>query len=99
MRRESDEQGLPVFVLSRRNLMALLAKLDGFPAGSACTIGSPDGSWYVRAEEDSVHYSERAPGRMHPTTEHRLRDRGPGGDGAPGGLMYPHPSRMGGPGG
>jgi hypothetical protein len=66
--------------LSRRNLLALLAKLDGQPSNSACTIGSPDiyTPTTVIAEEDDVHYNDPArvaalgsnrPGRMHPDTE------------------------------
>ena len=63
-----------VIVLSRRNLLALLAKLDGHPEGSACTIagGADAPGFLVRAEEDDVHYADRAPGRMHPETEARL---------------------------
>lgn len=61
-------------VLSRRNLVALLAKLDGFPSASACTIGggSEAPGVYVRAEEDDVHYRYRAAGRMHPDTEEKI---------------------------
>lgn len=58
--------------LSRSNLLSLLAKLDGHPAGSACTIGGHEG-WYVRAVEDSEHYSDRPRGEMHPETEARLQ--------------------------
>lgn len=57
-------------VLSRRNLQVLLAKLDGHPADSACTIYK-DG-FYVKAEEDADHYGDRLPGEMHPETEARL---------------------------
>lgn len=61
-------------VLSRRNLMTLLAKLDGFPSASACTIarGSDAPGVYVRAEEDDIHYRYRAAGVMHPDTEEKL---------------------------
>lgn len=59
-------------MLSRRNVESLLAKLNGHPVNSACTIGR-DGAW-VRVEEDDVHYADReAPGRMHPATETVLR--------------------------
>ncbi len=62
-------------VLSRRNLLALLAKLDGHPPESKCTLGSP--SMYVpvlvRAEEDDLHYAHESregvpPGRLHEET-------------------------------
>lgn len=59
-----------IIILSRRNLRVLLVKLDGFPAGGACTIYK-DG-YYVKAEEDADHYGDRLPGEMHPETEVRL---------------------------
>lgn len=68
--------------LSRRNLRALLAKLDGNPPDSACTITyeTRDGATLtVTAEEDAVHYAnpERDQpgvfGQMHPDTEDKLR--------------------------
>jgi hypothetical protein len=71
-------------VLSRRNLLTLLAKLDGHPVNSACTIGGGDDAlgYFVRAEEDEVHYAEREVpagmpkwGPMHPATEAVLRER------------------------
>ena len=62
--------------LSRRNLKTLLAKLDGFPPDSVCTISKDEGDHYlyVIAEEDDVHYNrpEGGPGPMHPDTEARL---------------------------
>jgi hypothetical protein len=70
-------------VLSRRNLRALLAKLEGHPPGSACTLTyrSADGpTLIVSAEPDAVHYvhPERdhpgVRGAMHPDTEKRIRD-------------------------
>ena len=64
--------------LTRRNLLALLAKLDGNPRDSACLIGSPNRDsagriWWVKAVENEAHYSDRAPGRMHPGTEEVVR--------------------------
>lgn len=58
--------------LSRYNLEVLLAKLDGNPPGSACTIGKDD--WWVKAVEDDEHYSDRAPGEMHPATIQALQE-------------------------
>jgi hypothetical protein len=58
--------------LTRRNLLSLLAKLDGHPADSACTIQSPDG-FLVKAVEDDAHYSDRNAGHMHPETEKMTR--------------------------
>jgi hypothetical protein len=55
--------------LSRRNLQVLLAKLDGHPPGSACTLERDDGSgvvFRVIAEQDREHYGDRAPGDVHP---------------------------------
>lgn len=68
-------------VLSRRNLEALLAKLDGHPPGSALTLGAPSqyGEFYVRAEEDESHYAHASReeavgvrGPLHPDTERAL---------------------------
>ena len=65
-------------ILSRRNLTSLLAKLDGHPPDSACTIGGGDDApgLFVKAEEDDVHYASRVVpvgtakyGPMHPSTE------------------------------
>lgn len=58
-------------VLSRRNLLALLTKLDGHPHGSMCMIAGGDDApgLIVKAEEDDVHYKNRPAGRMHDDTE------------------------------
>ena len=58
--------------LTRRNLNALLAKLDGNPPNSACTLLAPGSTFYVKAVEDSEHYTERQAGRMHRETEAAL---------------------------
>lgn len=58
--------------LSRRNLLTLLAKLDGHPPNSGMTISS--GELTVIAEEDETHYANRPPaGPMHPDTEDAIR--------------------------
>ncbi|MGC2031803.1 MAG: hypothetical protein WA642_17420, partial [Steroidobacteraceae bacterium] len=47
--------------LSRRNLLALMAKLDGYPPDSKCTItcGGVEGpALDVRAESDEEHYGD-----------------------------------------
>jgi hypothetical protein len=83
--RDGEVTGL---VLSRRNLLTLLAKLDGAPSWSQRTILAPAayGRFVLTAEEDEEHYNNperllvtgevgRA-GRMHPETEAELaRDR------------------------
>lgn len=63
-------------VLSRRNLKSLLAKLDGYPPNSSCTLIGPgtDPLFILTAEEDDVHYKHPSrkgmpPGEMHPETE------------------------------
>lgn len=77
MRVTLSPRGVHVY-LSRRNLLSLLAKLDGAPWGSNCTIFSDDDTdglrLMVTAEEDDVHYRNRpfGPGIMHPDTEERL---------------------------
>lgn len=67
------EAGVVTVALSRRNLKALLAKLDGFPPNSARTITKEEdaGLLVVIAEEDDLRYDERGypPGEMHPDTE------------------------------
>jgi hypothetical protein len=67
-------------VLSRRNLEALLAKLDGHPPGSACTIvgGSDAEGWTVRAEENGAHYADRPAGMMVADTEIHITKPGTG---------------------
>ena len=55
--------------LTRRNLLVLLAKLDGYPPDSACTIIDSTGYIAVKAVEDAEHYSGRDPGRMAAETE------------------------------
>lgn len=82
--RISIEEGIVNVVLSRRNLETLIAKLDGFPKGSACEIfcqANPrdpkrEPLFYVKAEENALHYSGRPspPGEMHPETEDRLKE-------------------------
>ena len=53
--------------LTRRNLLTLLAKLDGCPPDNDCTI-CRDG-WSVVAVQDAVHDADRVPGAIHPDTE------------------------------
>lgn len=75
MRFGLDEGSRRVFViLSRRNLEALLAKLDGHRHGSACMIFSRDDVGrllVVHAQENAEHYGGRGypPAWMHPDTE------------------------------
>ena len=69
-------------VLSRRNLLTLLAKLDGFPPNSSCYLAFFDyeiPALFVRAESDAEHYGRRdtPPGPMHPATEERIRQGAP----------------------
>lgn len=57
-------------VLSRRNLLTLLSKLDRKKLGdeTKCTIVVPHGTRWVslKAVEDEEKYRDRAPGVMHP---------------------------------
>jgi len=83
VRWDEDERGRPRIVLSRRNLLALLAKLDGHPPDSACAIAGGHGygeKYYeVKVEPDEVHYRDRpAPGQMIAETERALSWRSPG---------------------
>jgi hypothetical protein len=69
-----------VVTLSRRNLLTLLAKLDGHPSNSACSIflaGDEGPGLLVRGEENDAHYGNRPapPGAMHPETEAQMISR------------------------
>lgn len=76
MRLEIHDNQTHVF-LSKRNLLSLLAKLNGHPPDSACTLmyQQKDNSWLiVTGEPDNIHYvnSERdgnTAGPTHPDTE------------------------------
>lgn len=60
--------------LSRRNLLSLLAKLDGHPPDSARTIFSNMQLPFVfiKAVEDAEHYSDRPAGAMVDGTEEHI---------------------------
>jgi hypothetical protein len=79
MRIERQNDGLVRVYLSRRNLKALLAKLDGNPPLSFCTLLSSDETFAVTAEENEEHYAHpsrgdavNVAGAMHPETEEVL---------------------------
>ena len=63
-------EGNTTLVLSKRNLLSLLAKLDGYPANSACTLlgGDEAPGFRVVAESDEIHYSSRPAGPIHAYT-------------------------------
>ena len=58
-----DDVPIPILELSRRNLQALLDKLDD-PASVRILI-DPDEQIAVRAVEDSEHYKTRHPGVVY----------------------------------
>lgn len=73
-----DGEWVTHIYLSRRNLLTLLAKLDGHPEGSERTIQGPVTypATTVTAEEDETHYAHESRGDavgtagwMHPETE------------------------------
>lgn len=76
MRTTNENPGFTTLILSRRNLLTLLAKLDGFPPNSACSIvgGCEAPNIWVKAEEDEVHYAGRPASEMHPITEGRIAE-------------------------
>ena len=56
--------------LSRRNLLALLTKLDDPTSLRTIFVPTANGVLYVTAEDDATHYANRpAPGSMSPRTE------------------------------
>jgi hypothetical protein len=81
MRLDRFDSEVIYVVLSRRNVLALLAKASGYPADSLCTIYFPGTDYeprlIVRVEPDDVHYANRhAPGPMVPETEDWIRQNG-----------------------
>lgn len=63
-----------VVKLSRRNVATLLAKADGHPPGSHCTLerALDSGDFlHVKVEQDADHYGRRGygPVPVHPETE------------------------------
>lgn len=72
---EGEGHDAIVVYLSRRNLEVLLAKLDGNPPDSACTIFREfdrSTTLVVMAQENDAHYGDRKPGPMHETTERAI---------------------------
>jgi len=62
--------------LSRRNLLALITKLDWPESRRALTLDTGDGvDLVVLAEDDTTHYGgrETPPGPMHPRTERDIQ--------------------------
>ena len=59
---EKGLYGVPTLELSKRNLQALLAKLDD--PNSKRTIIDPDNQIAVKAVPDREHYADRDPGPM-----------------------------------
>jgi|SRR5665213_906014 len=84
-----DGEGKPraaVVTLSRRNLLALLHKLD-MPGSARMLYNSdveidgeyaPDFAFVLRCEADGEHYAQRPdpPGPMHPNTESFIHAEG-----------------------
>lgn len=68
-------RGYPL-VLSRRNLEALLGKLDAVRDGGESRrmiCGGPDADYLmVMAEENDEHYLDRPAGEMHPREEDHI---------------------------
>jgi hypothetical protein len=69
MRGSVDNFDTIELVLSKRNLLALLHKLE--MVGSARTIIFGDRGWtfVIKSESNEEHYRDRIPGAMHPQTE------------------------------
>lgn len=64
--------------LSKRNLLSLLAKLNGYPPQSCCTLKKLEGKVIltVCAEDDHTHYANRGypPGEVHPETAEAIKE-------------------------
>ena len=76
VKKEESATGYPTVELTRRNLESLLAKLDGHPPDSSCTLIDPSFRVAVRAVENEEHYKDRRPGAMIRATEERLAEDG-----------------------
>lgn len=75
MRLESNNNIPVLIVLSRRNLQALLAKLDQ-PDSARTLLGGADARGViVRAEDDDEHYADRDPGPVSPETQRRMEPK------------------------
>jgi hypothetical protein len=77
MRLDRVDGSVVQVTLSRRNLLALLAKVDGHPAVSSKAIIFPgtdnEPTLVVLAASDETHYGRRSCGPMHPATEAWIR--------------------------
>lgn len=62
--------GIPTVELTRRNLEALLAKLDD--PHSQRTLVCGDGTVAVKAVPDEEHYANRAPGEVYMPSQDRI---------------------------
>lgn len=68
---KTESGGIPMLELTRRNLQALLDKLDD-PL-SARMIVDPDRNIVVRAVEDDEHYGDREPGAVYMPSTGEIR--------------------------
>lgn len=64
-------------VLSRRNLLALLHKLDKSGSSRTLVKSCDNGVLIVRAEDDSEHYGDKKPGQMTSDTENFIASMTP----------------------
>lgn len=74
---EPSGRRVVTLVLSERNLLAMLAKVNDSESARTIQRFSDDGSmlFVVRAEPNDQHYGDRVPGEMHPRTERKLERR------------------------
>ena len=61
-----------IIILSRRNLLALLHKLD--KPGSSRTLIAPHRAFVITVEEDAQHYANREAGPMTEDTEAFIKE-------------------------
>lgn len=61
-------------ILSRRNVLSLLSKLE-MPNSARTLVKDSNGhSLIVEVEDDNIHYTDSLPGPMHPWTENWLKE-------------------------
>lgn len=67
-------RGVIHLVLSRRNLLALLHKIDLRESEQTIIKDFPSARVIVTSEDDDAHYADSSPGPMSPETEQWLAD-------------------------
>ena len=71
---ETGHRPVVHITLSRRNLIALLEKLDQPDSARTLLKDLPQANLILTSEEDEVHYQDAPSGDVHPATEARMAE-------------------------